>query len=190
MATKKFTELAVATVPFVGTEDVALIQGGVSSQANLKDVRGVGAVIHSTFGSYATSADLTTQIPLDDTIPQNTEGTEIISMSHTPKSTTNKLRITFQGAGACSGSAHFAAALFRDAIADAIAASFATTHAANVLETIGFQHEYTPGVLTAQTLAIRVGPMAAVTLRMNGISTGRRLGGVMACSLLVEEIQV
>jgi hypothetical protein len=41
-------------------------------------------------GAVATG---TTTIPLDDTIPQNTEGTEFMTLAITPTSSTNKLKI-------------------------------------------------------------------------------------------------
>lgn len=175
-----------APTPSVSDSDTsiattAFVQGEFAARS--------GSVIGSTIGTYATNADITAQIPWDDTIPQNTEGTEIISVSHTPKTTTNKLRIRFAGVASLSGGAHAPVALFIGAAADAVAASYGTAAAANGAVPLALSHEYTPGAITAQTIAIRVGPGAAVTMRMNGTTTVRKFGGVMKATLVVEEIQ-
>ena len=45
-----------------------------------------GSIINSAYGEYTANADLTATIPADDTIPQNTEGTEIVTATITPTS--------------------------------------------------------------------------------------------------------
>ena len=42
---------------------------------------------------YTTYTSFTTTIPFDDTIPQNTEGTEIITVAITPTNVSNRLKI-------------------------------------------------------------------------------------------------
>src|SRR5688572_19721678 len=84
-------------------------------------------VVDRLVGSYAASADITTVIPADDTIPQIGEGTEIISVSITPKSASNRLRATFRGSGATSTGTTMIAALFAAGGANAIAADLVAT---------------------------------------------------------------
>lgn len=149
-----------------------------------------GTVVQSSYTEYLTSADLTTQIPYDNTIPQIGEGTQIISVSFTPTSATNKLRFEFQGFGArAAGSAAITAALFGGGIGDAIAASAATNSTDDAF-TLTLTHEEVSGTTSPKTFAIRVGPGAAVTVRMNGTSTARRLGGVAKSTLIITEIKV
>ena len=51
---------------------------------------GVVQVVNTTTGAVATG---TTTMPQDDTIPQNTEGDEYMTLAITPKDATNKLKI-------------------------------------------------------------------------------------------------
>jgi hypothetical protein len=150
----------------------------------------VGSVVQSVVGTYVANADLTTVLPLDDTIPQNTEGVQIISVSITPRTASNKLRARFQAFGGMAAAGHICCALFRNAIAGAICASAERVDAVSFANPIELEWEYTPGVITAETLVIRVGPGAAGTVRLNGFSSGRLFGGVAAATLVVEEIQV
>jgi hypothetical protein len=63
---------------------------------------GVGAlaanrVVGRAYAEYLANADLATAIPRDDTIPQVTEGTQILALTHTPQAATNRIRIACQG---------------------------------------------------------------------------------------------
>lgn len=149
-----------------------------------------GGVIARAFGSYATNADLTTVIPADDTIPQNTEGTQIISVSLTPKSATNRVRLRFQGQFSVSASGTSGAvALFSSASANALSASFQSAATNGDAYPLICEWEYVPGVTTALTFTVRVGPLGGTaTMRMNGTTSARLLGGVSAATLVVEEI--
>lgn len=148
-----------------------------------------GAVIDRAFASYATYAALTTQIPGDNTVPQNTEGTQVLSVSLTPKSTTNRVRVRFQGefsTNASPGSA--AAALFTSASASAIASTLVTSPTADYAQPIVLEWEYVPATTSPLTFSIRVGPISAITMKMNGTATSQFFNGTVAATLVVEEI--
>lgn len=148
-----------------------------------------GSIVQSVYGSYATNADLVTALPVDDTIPQNTEGVQVISVSITPRSTTNKLRATFTGFAANSGAgAYTSAALFLNAVAAAVQAAVNNSSAAGLAQCITFTYEWTPGSVSAQTIAVRVGPQAG-TSRMNGSTGLRFFGGIASATLVVQEIK-
>lgn len=131
----------------------------------------------------------TTAIPLDDTIPQNTEGTQAYSLSISTSSAANVLEIcaTVYATQNTGGGQHIIGALFVDAVANAVAAgsSYMTTDgtAANM-----------PVVATLLASAIaavklRFGNVTGSTTHFNGISGGTRaFGGVAAGSLTVSEI--
>jgi hypothetical protein len=138
-------------------------------------------------GAVATT---TTQIPYDDTIPQNTEGAEVMSLPITPTSATNLLKIEVvcnlansSGATACT------AALFQDSNLNAIAASGGEGSAAGQPFQVCFTFFMTAGTVSSTTFRVRVGPGGATTLTFNGSGGGRRYGGVMASSLTITEIQ-
>jgi hypothetical protein len=148
------------------------------------------AVVDRAYAEYLTSADLTTLIPFDDTIPQVGEGTQILAASITPKSTTNRLRVRFEGWGSPVDSGDLiAAALFLNGGANAVAATASgiAISAGAIVGPILMEYEYVPGTTSAQAFTLRVGGTAG-TVRMNGTSTARRFGGVSRCTLIVEEI--
>lgn len=145
-----------------------------------------GSVVGSATDTYATNANLTTVIPNDDTIPTSTEGVQVLSVSITPKSTTNKLRCRFSGFGSTAGAPAIVAALYQGTTC--IDALF-VRNTADFPMPLALEAEYTPGVLTAQTISVRVGPGAAGTIRLNGTTAGRLGGGAANATLVVEEIK-
>lgn len=149
-----------------------------------------GTVVKSSYTEYTSSADITTQIPYDDTIPQNTEGGEIISVSFTPTNASNKLRFRFAGQVASNGATTVSCALFSGSTASAIAASAARIDSNAVPYPISLSHEQTAGGTSAVTYAIRIGPSSAQTIRLNGTDTARRFGGVSRATLIIEEVRV
>jgi hypothetical protein len=146
-------------------------------------------IVDRAYVEYTTNADLTTVIPYDDTIPQNTEGTQILSLSFAAKSTTNRVRGRFRGFVSSATSArNVIAAVFSSASASAIAATITSTPGADQPTTIDFEFEYVPASTSSLTYTVRLGPQAG-TVRMNGNSAGRLMGGVSSATLILEEIQ-
>lgn len=148
-----------------------------------------GTVVKSSYTEYVAYADITTAIPFDDTIPQISEGTQIISVSFTPTSSTNKLRFRFSGMAQHSGGGNIAAALFGGGASNAIAATLAQAPANNAITSVNLSHEETSGTTSAKTFAVRVGPSASGTIGFNGDGT-RKFGGVSKTTLIIEEIKV
>lgn len=142
--------------------------------------------VTSATGAVATG---TTIIPRDDTIPQNTEGTQFLSVAITPTSATSILEIEAVLMLSCSVTSDVIAALFRDSNANAlaVASQYATTNL-GVMEVV-LIHRVVAGSTAATTFAVRAGPMTAGTVTFNGASGGRYYGGVMASSITVTEIK-
>lgn len=153
---------------------------------------GSGKVVDRAYAEYTANTSLTTTIPYDDTIPQNSEGTQVLSASLTPKKTTNRVRVTVLGFATADGvtGGLVLAALFRNSTADAInatgAACLTTT---NGLQNLVMGYEDSPGSVSAQTYNVRVGPNAAGNARVNGTSAGRLFGGVARMVLILEELE-
>jgi hypothetical protein len=162
---------------------------------------GLAAVLASytpgrAYATYATHTALTADIPLDDTIPQNTEGTEILSASITPKKASNRIRVRFSGQVTNNGSSNlFAiAALFQDSIASALIAT--AVHVGddnggasynNSPKNIVLDFEHSPNTVSAVTYKIRVGADSSA-MYMNGYWAARYFGGVSVATLILEEI--
>lgn len=139
------------------------------------------------YSEYLTNSDLSTAIPLDDSIPQIGEGTQILSVSITPKKSTSRIRIRFQGFGAKNAGADIIAALFQDSIANALAATVTIITGADLPQPLFLEFEHAVGSTTTRTYSIRVGASSG-TVRMNGTTAARYFGGVASSTLVVEEI--
>lgn len=156
----------------------------------LRDIGSIVQIVNVQDGSVATG---TTTIPADDTIPQNTEGDEYMTLAITPTSATNKLKIdvvcNLNSTNATDK--YFTAALFQDSTADALAAANSgrdpTSGGAG---TIVFTHYMTSGTAISTTFKVRAGAASAGTNTFNGSGGARLFGGVMASSITITEIQV
>lgn len=179
----------MATLRLLGRATAGSGDAEELTAAQLRDLfLPAGSVVDSVVGSYVLNQDITAAIPADDTPPQITEGTQIISVTITPKSTTNKLRIRYSGFGGVNGVAPWVAAIFNGA-ANAIHAGAHVTPVSNYYDGFSGEVEYTPGTTSLQTISLRVGVTGAQTLRLNGNPTARIFGGVAGVRLVVEEIK-
>lgn len=138
------------------------------------------------------SATGTATIPFDDTIPQITEGFEVMTRAITPTAVGNTLRIdvVVHAENNAAGAHQIIAALFRDATAGALAASYQPAAGANYSRSIAFTAFVTAGSTAATTFRVRIGASVAGTTTFNGNGGGRILGGVVASSITVTELQV
>ena len=157
--------------------------------ANLKnEVRSVIQVVTAQTSAVATG---TTTMPFDDTIPQNTEGVEVITQAITPINTSS--RLLFQGnimlAHSASAS-NMTIALFQDSTADALGATTKLHGSANEMAIVPFLFEMAAGTISETTFKIRIGTQAAGTLTINGQGGVRRNGGVAISLLTITEIKV
>jgi hypothetical protein len=162
----------------------------VSSAMQDTTVGGVVQVVNVMDGAVATG---TTVIPHNDTIPQNTEGTEFMTLAITPTNASNKLIITVK-AFLTQGTVPnwLLGALFQDTTASALAVSQAgyvrTTITTGFM--IDIKHYMTAGTVSTTTFKFRAGSDAASTVTFNGQGGTRKFGGVLASSMTIEEIKV
>lgn len=176
----------LGSAAFQNTSAFATAAQGALADSALQTLP-VGSIINTVKVDYTANADLTVAIPLDNSIPQNTEGTQIISTTYTMKNSANKLRVRFLGHSA-SGT-YSIAALFRDAIANAIGVGVAT-HANNTYyQTLAIPDiEFLPAAASVD-LKVRVGANAG-TMRLNGAIAAGLFGGIMVSTMVIEEIKV
>lgn len=158
---------------------------GVLPKANGGSI--VVQVVNTQSGAVATG---TTVIPVDDTIPQITEGDEFMTLTITPSSATNKLRIDVVINLSNSGNNNWAsAALFQDATANALCAGNNFNPVATSNTPITFTYYMTAGTTSATTFRVRGGGNVASTTTFNGGGGARRFGGVLISSITITEIQ-
>lgn len=163
------------------------VQGGKADTA----LQPADAVIRDrAYDEYGTNENLTSAIPDDDTIPQITEGTEILSASITPKTITNKIRVLVNLADGCCASIgkYLITAVFLNGGANAIFAKAVGMPDNQERAQVSIVFENVPASTSEQTYTVRVGTHDGSTFRLNGFSSGRRLGGVQKCTLILEEI--
>ena len=145
-------------------------------------------VVNTQDGAVATG---TTVLPNDDTIPQNTEGDEYLTLAITPTNANNMLKIEIViHLAHTSASSYMIAALFQDSTAGALAASQpARTDQANTAGVGVFTHYMVAGTVLPTTFKVRAGHGSAGTTTFNGATGTRNLGGVMASSVTITEIE-
>lgn len=144
-------------------------------------------VLQVVTAELVTSGSNAATIPEDTTIPQNTEGTEILTCSITPKSASSKLyveAITHLGNGAVTRSI---AALFRDSTADAIAAGKIKVDGPDTAYSLTVKKVVDSTATTLTTFKLRVGG-ASGTVYWNRDSTGSTLGGVFTTTITITEV--
>lgn len=145
-------------------------------------------VVNTLNTTYSSSA---TTMPVDDTIPQSTEGFEILSASITPKSASNKLKITVSANLSCSiaGGIGIGVALFQDSGTSAIACSISSLYSTGAVLNIPLIYYMTAGTTSSTTFKVRAGCNSGSTL-VNGNNATRIFGGTAVSSITIEEIQV
>lgn len=146
-----------------------------------------GRLVQSVYNPTGATATGSTTIPLDDTVPQNTEGDQYLTQAITPISAANILAIEGRlCVGQSTDNVQTGIALFQDSTASALAAALEAASAANAMLNLSIYHEMLAGTTSATTFKLRAGG-ASGAVRLNGQS-GRLYGGVVNSYLRVQEI--
>ena len=185
---------------------ITVVNGATSiTNSNITDsrVQTAGAVSSASIGStqvvtgvpvqvvgtnYSAVNTGTTTIPIDDTIPQNTEGTEFMSQAITPKSATNRLSIeAVLHLASNQISTWLQAALFQDSTANALASNFTWQATANGVNILTIRHDMVAGTTSSTTFKVRGGADTAGTVTFNGFAGNRKHGGITLSSIRIIE---
>lgn len=152
-----------------------------------------GVQIGQASATYLTTGTITTSIPIDNTKPQNTEGTEIISLSYTPKKIGDVIEISAEGefTSSTSGSSSLIAALFGDFSTDALRSTFGFCYSSYLYPgnfTLKYMHTVTSLTPIVFSLRLSVGAIGSgIVTNGQGASGANNLGGTMATVLTVKE---
>ncbi len=144
------------------------------------------------FSSTATYTDCTGEILQDNSFPQNTEGTELLTTTITPTNASSILIVEATipyAIGAGAGGQASSVAIFRDATANAIQSGLHADGFASGSEgsdCYRIYYEVTAGSTASTTFKLRVGGFPAAGTKVNG-TTARRYGGVQTAYLTVKE---
>jgi hypothetical protein len=189
------TSKAYATLGFASWETGLATAGTWSAVPTRAQLYGLGMplpgqAVQSGFAQTGAASSDATIMPLDDSIPQNTEGFQVMTQAITPTSAANVLDIFSNISAATNvGSNVVIIALFKDSVASALAAAY--QHVGSSVPnrmTLPIAHRMLAGATTAMTFKTRIGGHAGNTI-LNGSTTGtREFGGVMSSFLKVEEL--
>lgn len=148
----------------------------------------VGSLNISHTAYSAAPANITALIPDDNTIPQSSEGVQIVTASITPLSATSDLVVEFViNIGATSWTSQATAALFRDSGVNAVYATggFVSYGTAQMLG----RFKVSAGSVAPTTFKVRVGRQGANSVYVNSIDgVNNSFGGVGISSLTVTEV--
>ena len=193
------TTLTFTAAPPSGTNNIEVIHLGVRvevpqvaadsiTQAEIA-TGSLNPIVQVGFSNITSVVQCNVAIPLDDTIPQNTEGVEVTTVTITPTSATNILLIEWQLVGTTTASIHVSSAIYQDSTADALAASAHWSYGAGALTLTG-QYKMAAGTTSSTTFKVHGGTTSTSSFYVNGSNAGTRIfGGVCNSYLRVTEVQ-
>jgi len=165
----------------------AWVEVGDPELANFGISGSVVKSVHTQTGEQ--SQDLTpTAMGFDDSIPQNTEGLEVMTRTITPDNSSNILVIEVITHFSTTGLSNTnTMALFKDSIANAIATVGHFQSASNRMSQLVMRHEIAAGSTSLQTFKVRIGADGTDDLYFNNILGARKWGGTAASSIRITE---
>ena len=200
MATTTLQEMEVCQLGYIiysqattSIVDVIIEKTSIGSNNDDTDISSLiinvtGRVVQTVTASTSALGTFTGIIPLDDTIPQNTEGSEIITATITPTNSSNSLLVISSIFFISAASSSYTIALFQDSTVNSLGAT-ANTLTNTFAESFTSHFLITAGTTSATTLKIRAGSQAGGTFHINGFGAGRFYGGVANTRLTIMEIK-
>lgn len=168
-----------------------ILTSGLADSAATAAKVAAGAVVQVVQTSYSSATTTTSQIPSDNTKPQNTEGLEILSQAITPASVANKILCLVAVPFSSNSSIRVAVALFRAGTADALCSREVASTNSNA---ICFEFFDSPASVASQTYSVRIGNTdAASTVGVcgqSGAASSRLHGGANLAALTLIEVKV
>lgn len=148
-----------------------------------------GDILQVIKGTSVANTTTSGTIPIDDTIPQDTEGgTSGISISITPTSQANWINLQSLLYVGTASVAHAITSLFQNANASAIAASLGFRSTAGTVQAETINVTILANSISAQAFTTRFGASTGNS-GINGHNAARYLGGALTSYLVAAEIQ-
>lgn len=138
-------------------------------------------------GTLATGS---TNFPIDNTIPQNTEGDQYMSLSITPANAANILVIEVIAFVSNNNTGYVAGSLFRDSTANAVATSLYLGSSASGLSPLTIRYPVVAGSTAATTFKFRAGSNNGGGVTFNGLANAGYFNGTFASSMMITEYLV
>ena len=148
-----------------------------------------GKIINYWVATTTTTGSTTNILPIDDTVPQSSEGAEFMTVSVTPSSASNKLKVTVSGWYRVSGASFVGCALFVGSAASASASRVLL--ASNVVVSPFDLVFWIDSFSGTETLSFRMGTdRNTVTLQFLNSSASTYFSTTDPAMILVEEYTV
>lgn len=176
-----------------GTAGQVLTSNGAGAEPTMESLPAAGKVVQVVYVQDGDVATGTTIIPKDDTIPQQTEGDQYMTLSITPTSASNilKIDVLVAAVNSTSTSDSITAALFQDSTSDCLASALGGRYFQSGRDTqIYLSHHMIAGTSSPTTFKVRVGADNSGTTTFNGGGGTRIYGGTLASGITITEIAV
>lgn len=149
----------------------------------------VGTCVQIASQNFTAVATGTTTVPQDNTIPQNTEGDEYMTLAITPRSTTNVLVIDVLAlAGNSTATNNVVGALFQDSTANALSVGYGRISSdVNSPVQVKITHRMVAGTSSSTTFKVRIGGVAGGTTTFNGAASASLFGAITKSSIIIRE---
>lgn len=178
-----YLNLSANTTNISGT--LGLSNGGTNSNLTsltlkLQEVSNISSAYTNT----------TASIPYDNTKPQSSEGTLILTKTITPKSVNSTLKISTQLWVAANEASRIIGAVFSNVTgADALSSghTYITATSTEAVFPLPMQAVHTPNTTNPVNISVRVGSPSSKTVSVNGATLGAILGGSLQSSLIISE---
>ena len=181
---KGLAEIATQTEVDTGTDTTKYVTPETLAGSSIG-----GKVLGHAYTSTSAMLTTTSIIPADDTVPQNTEGAELLTLAYTPKSATSKLTIEVGTSSGTNSNNSIILGLFKDSDVSALATAFEWV-AGGVTANLNTIYEEVSGSTTARTYKLRVGGSVSATITVNGSGGSRWFGGVAQTFIKITETEV
>lgn len=149
-----------------------------------------GMVVQDLCAIKQTVVDCSGAASWDNNAFLSSEGTEVLTLSITPKSATNKLIIELMSSGNCSGGAYVVMGLFQDSGASAIATSIQYASTSNDTNLFCLTYAMDAGTTSPTTFKMRIAPNDANHFYVNGKSDGALYDTTVCTSIRITEVTV
>lgn len=183
----KLANISPASVTYAAADQVLLLDASDSNKLKRATIT-AGKVLQQVVSTSSARTTTTAVTPIDDTIPQSTEGAEFMTVSITPSNASNLLLIEIDAQlEVTTANAYVIMALHKNSDADALAA-VAEFIVSGAQAPITLRHRMTAGTTSSVTFKMRAGTNTGSTLALNSYNGARVFGGVSASIMTVTEI--
>ena len=157
----------------------------LATQQSIKAyVNATAGIVQSALAEDGTSQTITATIPADNSIPQITEGVQVLSLTITPKSTSNRMKVL------CIGNIIHSSATGQCTVAlfegNTCVGASTWNQASSGIVPVSMQFYFNPSSTSETIYTIRIGPSSG-SIFFNSYGT---LGGLNKSKFYIEELSL